>query len=101
MGATKLTDQLKAVVGDMEFYQLYFREPGKAEKELEEDVRATMLKLLYAGSGDAGEQEQFRFAFPRSQRFIDGHVLPPQLPLWLTEDDLTYFSREFERTGFR
>jgi pimeloyl-ACP methyl ester carboxylesterase len=100
-GQPKPTAQMRATFGDMEFYQLYFQEPGKAEKELEENVRMSMLKLLYAGSGDAPESESFRFVFNRSQRFIDGHAAPRELPRWLTDEDLEYYTREFERTGFR
>src|SRR5467141_2253839 len=35
------------------FYQLYFQTPGVAEAELERDVRATMRRLAYSGSGNA------------------------------------------------
>src|SRR4029453_6123793 len=41
---------------DAQFYQLYFQEPGVAEAELERDVRSTMRRLAYSGSGDALEQ---------------------------------------------
>jgi pimeloyl-ACP methyl ester carboxylesterase len=101
IGQPRLTTQLRAAFGDKHFYQLYFQEAGVAESELEEDVRASMLKLLYAGSGDAPPEESFRFVFDRGQRFIDAHVLPHRLPPWLTEADLEYFTGEFARTGFR
>jgi hypothetical protein len=35
------------------FYQLYFQEPGKAEADLEADVRRGLTMFLYAASGDA------------------------------------------------
>jgi pimeloyl-ACP methyl ester carboxylesterase len=101
IGQPKPTDVMKAAFGEMEFYQLYFQEPGKAEKELEEDVCATLLKLLYAGSGDAPADQAFHFLFDRSQRFIDLHVTPQGLPSWLKQEDLDYFTSEFQRTGFR
>src|SRR5215475_10185057 len=41
---------------DAVFYQLYFQTPGVAEAELERDVRSTMRRLAYAGSGDAPER---------------------------------------------
>jgi pimeloyl-ACP methyl ester carboxylesterase len=97
----KPTDFMKAAFPDKQFYQLYFQEPGKAEQELEADVRSAMLKLLYCGSGDAPEEKGFLFAFDRSQRFIDTMNLPEYLPPWLTERDLAYFAGEFARTGFR
>jgi len=37
---------------DTIFYQLYFQEPGVAEAELERDVRTTIRRILYSGSGD-------------------------------------------------
>ncbi len=33
------TEAMKQIAGENEFYQLYFQEPGKAEQELEADVR--------------------------------------------------------------
>src|SRR5262245_11674109 len=38
---------------DAQFYQLYFQEPGVAEAELGRDVRSTIRRLAYSGSGDA------------------------------------------------
>jgi hypothetical protein len=43
---------MKRMAGEKQFYQLYFQEPGRAEPELE-DVRESMLRWLYTGSGDA------------------------------------------------
>ena len=45
------TDVMKQIAGEKQFYQLYFQEPGKAERELEADVRKTMLTALYSLSG--------------------------------------------------
>src|ERR1700761_500505 len=38
---------------DAQFYQLYFQTPGLAEAELERDPRETIVKVLFAISGDA------------------------------------------------
>ena len=35
------------------FYQIYFQTPGVAEAELQRDVRSTMRRMAYSGSGDA------------------------------------------------
>ena len=37
---------------DAIFYQLYFQAPGVAEAELSRDVRSSIRRLLYAGSGE-------------------------------------------------
>ena len=92
---------LSAMAGDKNFYQLYFQEPGKVERELEEDPRRTMAMMLYSASGDPPENRRWRFLFEKNERFIDTGVMPEKLPPWLTEKDLDFFAGEFKRTGFR
>ena len=95
------TDVMKLMAGENQFYQLYFQEPGKAEAELETDVRETMHMLLYSASGDPPAEKRWRFLFSRSEKLLDTVSLPDTLPDWLGEQDIDFFSREFERTGFR
>jgi pimeloyl-ACP methyl ester carboxylesterase len=95
------TEAMQRMAGEQEFYQLYFQQPGRAEAELEADVRRTMHMFLYAASGDAPPEKRWRFLFDKSERFLDTGSLPETLPTWLTEQDLDVFTREFERTGFR
>jgi len=90
-----------ALIEHKNFYQDYFQEPGKVEKELEADVHRTMLSVLYTGSGDAPAEDRFKFIFEKNQRFADTFVIPDQLPPWLTEQDLAFFTNEFKQTGFR
>jgi pimeloyl-ACP methyl ester carboxylesterase len=82
-------------------YMLYFQAPGVAEAELEADVRASLRRLLYSGSGDAPPGEAWRPVLPADSRLLDGTTDPARLPPWLTEADLDVYTREFERTGFR
>lgn len=95
------TEAMKQMAGDKQFYQLYFQEPGKAEVELEADVRKTMRMLLYSASGDPPPEQRWRFLFNKSERLMDTGTQPDILPAWLTEQDIDYLTREFERTGFR
>ena len=95
------TEAMKRMAGDQQFYQLYFQEPGKAEAELEADVRQTMRMFLYSASGDPPPEKRWRFLFSKSETFLDTGSQPDTLPAWLTEQDIDYFTREFERTGFR
>lgn len=89
---------------DADFYQLYFQAPGVAEAELERDARQTILKLLYAASGDAP-----RPATPaahvgmvsRGGGFLAGMPAPASLPSWLDAADVDFYAAEFARTGFR
>lgn len=93
------TALMKQAFADRFFYILYFQEPGKAEAELERDVRKTLRMLLYTASGD-GPDVGFADA-PKSARFLDQMVEPETLPAWLSEADLDFFTAEFERSGFR
>src|SRR5437016_12059570 len=52
------------------FYQLYFQTPGVAEAELERDVRATMRRLAFSGSGNAPGRDNVAIV-PRAGGFRD------------------------------
>jgi pimeloyl-ACP methyl ester carboxylesterase len=94
------TQMFKAVFGDNFFYILYFQEPGKAEKELEADVRRTMRSLLFSASGDPVPGEP-RAPLHKSAGFLDQMQDPTELPSWLSEADLDFYTGEFTRSGFR
>ena len=92
---------------DALFYQLYFQDPGVAEAELERDVRLTIRRLAYSGSGDVHRRDS-TFAnpdavgmVPRRGGFLSRTVEPSTLPSWLTEADIDFYAGEFARTGFR
>jgi epoxide hydrolase A/B len=91
----------KAVFGDKIFYQEYFQQEGVAERDLERDVRASLMATFYSLSGDAAPNERWRYAFGRDESFLDSVVVPKKLPPWLSEADLDFFTGEFKRTGFR
>lgn len=83
------------------FYQLYFQEPGVAERELEADVRAALHKIYYLASGDLPEGAVSGFAKKDSSaQMLTGIPQPPALG-WLNDADLDYYTREFEQSGFR
>ena len=82
------------------FYQLHFQTPGVAEAELERDVRSTMRRLAYSGSGDALEQRNIAMV-PRKGGFLAQTTDPDTLPPWLTAADVEFYAGEFSRTGFR
>ncbi|MFJ6636459.1 alpha/beta fold hydrolase [Streptomyces sp. NPDC091376] len=86
--------------GDEEFYVSYFQEPGRAEAEIEPDVRGWLAGFYAALSADTmpapdapgphfvGRGGRLRDRFPAGR-----------LPVWLGEDDLDVCTGEFERTG--
>ncbi len=79
------------------FYQLYFQEEGKAEEEIEADVRSFIRKIYFAWSGD-GTFDQNK---PADAPLLDTLIDPDPFPDWLSEADIDYYVSEFERTGVR
>ena len=82
------------------FYQLYFQTPGVAEAELERDVRSTIRRLAYTGSGDAPGGGGIGMV-PRNGGFLTHTSDPQTLPAWLTEADIDVYAGDFARAGFR
>jgi pimeloyl-ACP methyl ester carboxylesterase len=81
------------------FYQLYFQEPGRAEAELDADVRTTLRKIYFSGSGDA-PRGLFRADKPPEARMLDDIPEPQTLPAWITDGDIDYYVSQFQG-GFR
>ena len=100
-GSTRPTEAMKNMAGDNQFYIVYFQKPGRVEKELEADVRETMVKALYSLSGDPPPEKRWNFLFGKDQKFVDTVYMPDTLPEWLTEKDIDVFTEGFKRTGFR
>jgi pimeloyl-ACP methyl ester carboxylesterase len=85
------------------FYVLYFQEPGVAEAELERDVRQTFLKMLVDGSVAGKPRDGINGPVGMVPRdgVLSGRPTATTLPDWLTQADIDFLVREFERTGFR
>lgn len=101
-----VNDFMRMMAGDgREFYRLYFQEPGVAEADLERDIQASMLAVLYTLSGDvlvSGDRtEPHDGHFPVGQTWVESLTVPDELPSWLTEADLAFYVEEITRTGFR
>lgn len=99
-GGPRPTDAFAGIGGDEEFYVSYFQRPGRAEAEIEPDVRG-WLAGFYAGlSADtmpaAGESSLF---FVPEGAKVSDRFTGDRLPGWLTEADLDFYAGEFERTG--
>ncbi|MEW2609933.1 alpha/beta hydrolase [Streptomyces sp. NPDC047880] len=86
--------------GDEEFYVSYFQEPGRAEAEIEPDVRgwlAGFYAALSSGTMPAPDAPGPHFV-SRGGRLRD-RFPTGRLPVWLSENDLDVYAGEFERTG--
>jgi pimeloyl-ACP methyl ester carboxylesterase len=92
--------------GEEEFYIEYFQEPGRAEAEIEPDVRGWLTGFYLSASGDAPPLDPSTRAtmatIPRGGRMRDRFAQPGPdgLPKWLPQDDLDVYVTEFEYTGF-
>ncbi|WNF25432.1 alpha/beta hydrolase [Streptomyces sp. C11-1] len=99
-GGPRPTDAFTRIGGDEEFYVSYFQTPGRAEAEIEPDVRGWLTGLYTGLSGDtlAPADHSGLFFVPKGARMAD-RFPTGRLPGWLEERDLDVYSAEFERTG--
>lgn len=100
-GGPRPTEAFARAGGDEEFYVSYFQQPGRAEAEIEQDVRG-WLSGVYVGlsaqqlaPADGGNIFTIKPGARMSDRFV-----VESLPPWLTAEDLDRYVAEFERTGF-
>ncbi|MFG2550747.1 alpha/beta fold hydrolase [Streptomyces sp. NPDC048581] len=99
-GGPRPTELFARMGGDEEFYVSYFQEPGRAEGEIEPDVRGWLRGFYAALSADTmpapgapdphfvGRGGTLRDRFPTGRP-----------PAWLSDRDLDVYAGEFERTG--
>lgn len=95
---------MRAMAGDEEFYIEYFQEPGRAEAEIEADVRAWLLGFMFTASGDAPLPDPTAGTIAtvaHGSQMRDRFHLPAAMPAWLSDADLDVYASEFEHSGFR
>ncbi len=85
-----------------EFYISYFQAPGRAEAEIEPDVRGWLEGIYTALTGGTVPQPEIIkiFFIPAGGRLRDRFPDGASRPSWLTDADLDFYANEFERTGF-
>lgn len=99
-GGPRPSEVFAGMGGEEEFYVSYFQSPGRAEAEIEPDVRGWLAGFYAALSADTmpapgapdphfvGRGGTLRDRFPADR-----------LPHWLGETEFGVFAGEFERTG--
>jgi pimeloyl-ACP methyl ester carboxylesterase len=95
----KPTERFRAFAGENEFYIEYFQAVGRAEAEIEADVRKWLLGFYWCISGDVVNGPNVGIV-ERGTRMRDKFVYPDKMPAWLSEADLDVYAREFEYSGF-
>ncbi|MEV4616980.1 alpha/beta hydrolase [Kitasatospora sp. NPDC049258] len=95
-GQHRPTDSMRQLLGEA-FYMLYFQQSGPAEAELGRDLPTTFRKLL---AGRARLSDTGLPLVPEGGGFLDIFEAPTDLPEWLTEQDIAFYSSEFGAHGF-
>ena len=101
-GGNRPTDSFRAMGGSEEFYINYFQQPGRAEAEIEADVRSWLLGFYVSASAegrpgtDGGSMATVRPGGLLRDRF----TTLDHFPAWLPEEDFEVYLGEFERSGF-
>jgi pimeloyl-ACP methyl ester carboxylesterase len=85
--AMRPTDAFAMAGGDEEFYVSYFQEPGRAEREIDPDVRGWLKGFITAPPA--------AFTIPPGAKLSDRFTDAP-VPAWF---DFDAYAEEFERTG--
>jgi pimeloyl-ACP methyl ester carboxylesterase len=98
-GPMRPTDAFAHAGGDDEFYVSYFQAPGRAEGEIEPDVRGWLLGFYAALSGDSVRRYADVFTIAPGGAMRDKLPTPERLPAWLSEADFDAVTRAFERNG--
>jgi pimeloyl-ACP methyl ester carboxylesterase len=102
-GDFRPSDVFRMIAGSEEFYIEYFQQPGRAEAEIEADIRRWWLGFAFSISGDAGlaqPGEPTVAMIAPGTKMIERFKFPESMPSWLTDDDVDFYAGEFERTGF-
>ncbi len=79
-------------------YQVLFQEPGVAETILGADTRASVRSVLIGASGAVPEVNTLGDV---GDGVLFAGMDDAPLPDWLADEDIEYFTAEFERTGYR
>ncbi|WP_327105521.1 alpha/beta fold hydrolase [Nonomuraea glycinis] len=99
-GGPRPSEAFARMGGGEEFYISYFQEPGRAEAEIEPDVRGWLAGIYAALSADTmpPPDAPAPHFVSRGGRMRD-RFPAGRLPAWLSEEDLEVYAGEFERTG--
>lgn len=89
---------------DAQFWYIrYFQQPGVAEAELEADLRSALYKFHFSVAADAPANAfMSQLSHPATSGVLDVLPEPPAtMPAWLSAEDLDYYVKQYEKSGFR
>ena len=91
---------LAGMAKDKMFYQWYFQQVDKPDREMGQDIRKTLSSVFYSISGDAKGDERWRLFVEPGESILDTFAEPKVLRPWLSERFLDHYVDEYTRTGF-
>jgi len=98
-GAVRPTDMFALMAGEDEFYINHFQEVGKAEAEIEEDIRQWILGFYWCAGGDIVDGPNVSMV-RKGGTLKEKYVYPVKMPDWMSGEDLDVYTKEFEYSGF-
>lgn len=98
-GDTNFLAAMRHVHAGRFFYQLYFQAPGVAEAEFAGDPDA-LAKIYYGISGEGLRRHNGMAGKGPDAKFLDGMVMPEQLPDWMSAADLAVYDAAFAKGGW-
>ena len=102
-GDHRPSEMFRLMAGAEEFYIEYFQQPGRAEAELDADVRRWLLGFYFTASGDAPPLQPGAgtvATVARGTKMSDRFAYPDPMPVWMSDEDLDVYTAEFEHSGF-
>jgi pimeloyl-ACP methyl ester carboxylesterase len=93
------TEAFALAGGDEEFYVSYFQQPGRAEAEIQADVRSWLRGFYVALDGESPPAPGW-FTIPAGGAMRDRLPLDAPFPRWITEAEFDAHAAAFERNGF-
>jgi pimeloyl-ACP methyl ester carboxylesterase len=83
------------------WYARLFQSRGLAERDLEEDVRGSLLGIYHSLGAQAPHGAFLKqIDKPATSGFREVFPPPASLPYWLTDEDLDVYAGEFAKSGF-
>ncbi|MFC0282187.1 alpha/beta fold hydrolase [Camelimonas abortus] len=97
---TEVYRAVSASKGLGDFYWVAFTDEGRAERELEADVRRSMLAIFGGIAGKDVKADRWQLFADEQGRLLQLHS-PRPLPAWISEEEFAPFVSAFEKKGFR
>jgi len=95
-------ETMKFLFKDYFFYMLYFQTEGIVEKELEKDMRLSLLNIYGSLQSDGSSTETFQpKPLTKNMTFLDSIGSFNTIPKWLSEEDFNYLLSRFQKGGMR